>query len=321
VAKAAEHPWVITAIAEALGYVTVGSVVECVQLLRMSSAFGGLPDIDLAWIADRAERLEIPENKAIIKKGEEGAALFMLAYGALRVHDGDHTLAILEPGAIVGELSALSSEHRSASVTTTAESVLFRLDRADLEGLLADRIEVARGVIGILVQRLRAMVLAGGRPGNEAGEQINLSAELGEVGEGTELSTLEKTIVLKTTPMFVQTPEAILAEVAQTSATRTLRGGEQLFAKGDEGRTMYIVIAGSLRVHDDHHTIAVLGPRTIVGELAVLASEPRTASVTAIGPTVLLELSRSALYELIWDRTEVVRGILTVLVQRLRSML
>jgi CRP-like cAMP-binding protein len=121
--------------------------------------------------------------------------------------------------------------------------------------------------------------------------------------------------------MFVQTPEAILAEVAQTSATRTLRGGEQLFAKGDEGRAMYIVIVGSLRVHDDHHTIAVLGPRTIVGELAVLASEPRTASVTAIGPTVLLELSRSALYELIWDRIEVVRGILAVLVQRLRSML
>ena len=128
------------------------------------------------------------------------------------------------------------------------------------------------------------------------------------MGEGTELSTLEKVIVLKTTPIFAQTPEEILTEVAQASATRALQGGELLFAKGDHGYTMYVVIAGSLWVHDGDRTIAMLGPRTVVGELAVLASEPRMASVTATEPTLLLELSRSMLYELIWNRVEVVRG-------------
>jgi CRP-like cAMP-binding protein len=82
---------------------------------------------------------------------------------------------------------------------------------------------------------------------------------------------------------------------------------------------MYVVVSGKVKIHDGEQVIAELGERALLGEMAVLSSEPRTASVTAIEETVLLSLSQSSLFELMWDQHKVVRGIIRVLIQRLRS--
>jgi CRP-like cAMP-binding protein len=49
-------------------------------------------------------------------------------------------------------------------------------------------------------------------------------------------------------------------------------------------------------------TLVELGPGSSVGELAVLAPEPRSASVTALEPTLLLRVNKVVLDELLADR-------------------
>ena len=56
---------------------------------------------------------------------------------------------------VFGEMALLDPEPRSASVTALEDSQLFRLDQIPFYDLMADRAEVARGIIHVLTQRLR----------------------------------------------------------------------------------------------------------------------------------------------------------------------
>jgi CRP-like cAMP-binding protein len=55
----------------------------------------------------------------------------------------------------VGELAVLDPDPRSASVTATSDTFLFRIDKEPLDEALADRPEIALGIIRALSRRLR----------------------------------------------------------------------------------------------------------------------------------------------------------------------
>ena len=63
-----------------------------------------------------------------------------------------------------------------------------------------------------------------------------------------------------------------------------------------------------------------LGPGVTVGELAALVPEPRTASVTALEPTLLLRLDKAVLDELLADWPELAHAVIAALVARLRAI-
>jgi HEAT repeat protein len=133
------------------------------------------------------------------------------------------------------------------------------------------------------------------------------------------LTVIEKVLFLKTVSIFAGTPDSTLAEVAKLLEEQELAAGELLFAKGDAGRSMYIIVAGRVRVHDGDRVLNDLGESDIVGEMAVLDSAPRVASVSALEELLLLRLDQDALYELMSEHVEVARGIIQVLSGHLRA--
>jgi len=133
------------------------------------------------------------------------------------------------------------------------------------------------------------------------------------------LLTIEKVMIMKTTDIFSETQEEVLAEVATALEEVHVKAGETIIEKDDIGRAMYIIVQGKVRVHDGKRTIAILGERDVFGELAALDPEPRMASVAAVEDTHLFQLNQDALYELMAEHIEVVRGIIRVLCQRLRA--
>ncbi|MGQ4807653.1 hypothetical protein NKDENANG_01008 [Candidatus Entotheonellaceae bacterium PAL068K] len=138
-------------------------------------------------------------------------------------------------------------------------------------------------------------------------------------GQPPMFLTIEKVMILKSVPIFSETPDEVLAEVAAILDDIEYPAGETIFEKGEMGSCMYIIVNGKVRVHDGEHTLTHLGERELFGELAVLDPEPRSASVTAIEPTLLFRLEQEAFYELMADRTEVARGIIRVLCRQVRS--
>ena len=134
------------------------------------------------------------------------------------------------------------------------------------------------------------------------------------------LSLIERVLILKTVSIFGETPDHLLAEVADLLNEQDVPVGETFITKGDPADCMYVIVKGEVKVHDGDRELSRLGARDIVGEMAVLDPAPRSASVTTVEPTHLLKLDRAPLFELIADRAEVAQGIIRVLASRLRNL-
>ena len=83
--------------------------------------------------------------------------------------------------------------------------------------------------------------------------------------------------------------------------TRELRAslfdpGALVMKEGDHAREMFVVLSGELEVvrHSVNGTegrVALLGPGNWVGEMSIVDPQPRSATVRALSPTVLLRLA------------------------------
>ena len=138
-------------------------------------------------------------------------------------------------------------------------------------------------------------------------------------GDIAMLSTVEKVLILKTVSMFNQTPDNVLAEVADLLEEVDVIENETIFKQGDPGDSLYVILDGKVRVHDGERLLNYLGERDVFGEMALLDPEPRLASVTAVEATRLFRLDQAPFYQLIGERPEVATGIIRVLTGHLRN--
>jgi len=143
----------------------------------------------------------------------------------------------------------------------------------------------------------------------------------GKVKQGDEamLSTVEKVLILKTVPVFNQTPDHVLAEVAGLLEEVDVSENESIFVKGETGDSLYVIVDGRVRVHDGDRVLNYLGERDVFGEMALLDPEPRSATVTALESTRLFRLDQMPFSELMEERPEISAGIIRVLTSRLRN--
>ncbi len=131
---------------------------------------------------------------------------------------------------------------------------------------------------------------------------------------------IEKVLILHSSEIFRNTPEAELIELAGILEEVYLEAGKKLFSKGDLGNCMYFIYKGKIRIHLGDHTLATLDDNEIVGELSVLDTEARSASATTLEECILLKLEQEPFYEIIMVNAEITKGILKTLCKRLRLL-
>jgi len=98
-----------------------------------------------------------------------------------------------------------------------------------------------------------------------------------------------------------------------------VEAGEQVFAKGEPGDSLYAIVQGRVRVQDGDRVLNDLEEGDVFGELALLDPEPRMASVTALEATRLLRLEQAPFQELIRQQPEVALGVVRVITRYLRA--
>ncbi|MBK9232657.1 MAG: cyclic nucleotide-binding domain-containing protein [Anaerolineae bacterium] len=135
------------------------------------------------------------------------------------------------------------------------------------------------------------------------------------------LSKADIMAILRTTTIFMTTTDEALEDVADLLRPQSLAAGQLLFARGDPGDCMYIVVKGRVRVHDGERVLNDLWAGAVVGEMAILDDAGRVASVTAIEPTQLLRLDEAPFQALMDAQPEIGFAIINVLCQYLRARL
>ena len=98
---------------------------------------------------------------------------------------------------------------------------------------------------------------------------------------------------LRQVPMFAGLPGATLDRIAARAVPWRLHAGEWLFREGEPADGVFVVVSGRLDViRGEGELLRVLGPESVVGELALLADSQRSASVRARRDSELLKLTR-----------------------------
>lgn len=131
---------------------------------------------------------------------------------------------------------------------------------------------------------------------------------------------IEKVLLLKSTPIFRETPEPDLIDTATIAEEVQMDAGSVIFKKGEPGRCMYIIQSGKVNIHDGDHILAVLEENDIFGELSLLDEETRSAGATCAEDCILLKLDQEPFYEILSDNINVLKGILKTLSKRLRAL-
>jgi CRP-like cAMP-binding protein len=98
--------------------------------------------------------------------------------------------------------------------------------------------------------------------------------------------------------LFASLDAASIAEIAAAASELTAAEGETVIAEGDFGNALFAIESGTAEVSMEGKRVATLGPGDVFGEIAVVASGRRTASVVALSPLRLIALFKTDVWAL-----------------------
>lgn len=130
----------------------------------------------------------------------------------------------------------------------------------------------------------------------------------------------EKIAILKKVNIFSDSGEDILRELASDLEEVKALKGKNIIRKGESGDAMFILVEGTVRIHDGDHVLAKLDSGEVFGEYSLIDQENRSASVTAETDCTLYRLRQDDFLRLAGKNKDIIRNVLKVLIQRIRGM-
>lgn len=129
------------------------------QFIRGIKFFDSVPDATLQEISASLSLVALKGGDYLIKQGEKGDCMYILAYGRLFVtvktsHPEEKRVGEIGVGDVVGEMALLSDMPRSASVRAVRDCVLIKIDRSIFEKLVKEHTQAAMGIVSSCVKRL-----------------------------------------------------------------------------------------------------------------------------------------------------------------------
>ncbi len=103
---------------------------------------------------------------------------------------------------------------------------------------------------------------------------------------------------LASIPFFAALSDEVRASVAEAAFEVEAAEGEQLALEGDFGYALYAIESGTADVSADGQALGTLGPGDVFGEIAVIASGRRTATVVATSSMRLIALFKRDVWAL-----------------------
>ena len=100
---------------------------------------------------------------------------------------------------------------------------------------------------------------------------------------------------LRSVPLFAGLDKKECQTLAQFADEMDFAGGRQLAKEGEFAYEFFVIEEGTADVTHEGECIAQLGPGDFFGELGILATERRMATVTTTSPMRVVVLTRGAL--------------------------
>ena len=128
-----------------------------------------------------------------------------------------------------------------------------------------------------------------------------------------------KIALIEQVPLFAHCTKTELAAVAGEADELHIPAGRQLTVEGEPGREFAVLVDGSASVEREGERIRVLGSGDFLGEIALIAGGPRTATVTTTSESRVLVLTDRAFRRVIAAVPSVQEHVMESLGERLQA--
>lgn len=230
------------------------------------SLFRGLDAATLRDLDGATETVSLSKGLPLFAQGDPGDAMYLLVAGRLDVRlerDGvETTIDELSPPALLGETALITGRPRSAGIVAHESSVLRRLPDHAFDSLVARH--------PILLERLEEHA----RPLLRRTQLAPLLRSWFGASDATDVARLQE--------------ELDWIEV---------RSGETVFEQGEPGGTIFLLVAGRLRLErrddDGVHVVGEVAPGESTGDTSTLLDKPRGLTARALRDSRLLRVPLS----------------------------
>jgi Cyclic nucleotide-binding domain len=138
------------------------------------------------------------------------------------------------------------------------------------------------------------------------------------------VSTIERVLLLREVPIFADLPPEDLQQLAEIAGEQWYPDSTAIFHQGDEGDRMFIIVDGQVQVirsaNGKDQTLAQRGPGEFIGEMAIIESVPRSATLVTRGEVRVLAIDGETFKQILRERPEVSLAVLRSVSRRLREM-
>lgn len=134
------------------------------------------------------------------------------------------------------------------------------------------------------------------------------------------LTSVERLLFVRGVPIFKELRDDFLVRLASVMDELSFPANYSIFTKDQEGRSLYILVSGQVRVHIEDRDLAQLEKGTCFGEMSLFDAEPRSATVTTLDTCECLMLTQMQLYDAIDETPDIAINIIRLLSRRIREL-
>jgi CRP/FNR family cyclic AMP-dependent transcriptional regulator len=152
----------------------------------------------------------------------------------------------------------------------------------------------------------------------ECAEFALMSAKEGQMAQTLPtLSVMERVLFLRKVPIFEGLPPEDLKPLAAIAEEHVHSDGDVIVAQGEAADEMHIIVSGVVSVIVNGQETARRGSGDVVGEMAIILEQPRTATLSAAGDVRLLTIGQQEFCGILRERPETNLAVMRVLARRL----
>jgi NTE family protein/lysophospholipid hydrolase len=256
--------------------------------------FDRLSDATIDLLEDGGEWVGLSAGEQLFAAGDPADSMYVIAEGRLEVlirdREGEE-MVVAELGRhnIVGEISILTGGKRTATIRSQTPSQLIQFKRAFVNQLTESHSEAVAEVNRLILHRLRRNQLAA---------------------------------IL--TSYFGPLPSGQIEEIESSGEWVRLERGEELFRQGDPGDSFYVLVSGSLAVvvldaEGREKLVNRIAHGELVGEMALLTDEARSATIYGIRDAELVRFSKKVFLQLLDKHPKFLLQIARLNINRLKQ--
>lgn len=243
---------------------------EVLKMIHELPLFSSLSEGFLKKILISSDVVRCKRGDIIVREHEESLYLYVLLAGKVDIsrhtENGRKWLSSVFPVSIFGESALVNHEKRTADAICTETSLILRIPASTMREIATDN------------QYVR------------------------------DLESFKGAIVVSqffsSAPMFRELPENVREMLIHRSKMDYFSTEETIFQQGSFGDRFYMILRGSVDVYINETKLKKIKQGGFFGEIAVIAAIPRTATIRAAEPSLLLSIQVDAFWEILVQHLE-----------------